>query len=514
MNLTPGLILGIIALYFLALISISLLTGRDSSNENFFTARKHSPWYLVAFGMIGASISGVSFISVPGEVGAGKFGYYQVVLGYLVGYFVIAAVLMPVYYRMNLVSIYTYLDRRFGVASYKTGSAFFLLSRTIGSALRLYLMAIVLQEFVTKPLFLQSIQTGLNLSPAAADGQLFFLTVFITIFLIWTYTFRGGIRTIVFTDTFQTLFLVSAFVLTAILLAQYLDLSLVGAFEKVSEGGYSKMFFFEDGWSGTKTFWKQFLGGAAICIAMSGLDQDIMQKNLTCKNLGEAQKNMFWFSGMLALVNLFALFLGAFLFIYAAEKGIEIPTRLVNGELKPATDLLYPTIALQHLPMIVGVLFVLGIIASTYASSDSALAALTTSFCIDFLNFEKRGAAGENTVGLRTKVHIGFSFLLLLVVLLFWILNDRTVIDLVLRLAGYTYGPLLGMFAFGLLTKRQVWDRLVPVVCIASPLLTYVVNANSQAWLGGYKFGYELLIFNGLVTFLGIWAISKNEKFH
>lgn len=491
-QLSPALILGILAAYFFMLLLISYFTGKDSSNDSFFLAKHKSPWYLVAFGMIGASISGVSFISVPGEVYYNKFAYFQLVLGYLVGYFTIAMVLMPLYYRLQLTSIYTYFEGRFGKVSYKTGSAFFLLSRSVGSALRLYLMAIVLQTFVME-----------------AFGVPFWLTVLVTIFLIWTYTFKGGIRTIVFTDTFQTFFLLTALVMTVVLVIKNIDLTFGQLIDSLFESGLTKTFYFDDPVSDKLYFWKQFLGGAAIAVTMSGMDQDIMQKNLTCKNIGEAKKNMFWFSTLLVVVNLLFLLLGALLYIYVAEAdSVDLPVRIVNGDVRIATDLVYPTIALKYLPPIVGIFFILGIIASTYASSDSALAALTTAFCIDFLNFDKRAEKGEDTVRIRHMVHIGFSLLLFLIVLLFWFWNDQTVIYLVLRLAGFTYGPLLGLFAFGLLTKRPVRDKLVPVICLLSPVLTYLIDLNSKTLFNGYVFSYELLLVNGLITFAGLALLS------
>lgn len=495
-QLTPALILGILAAYFIMLLLISYFTGKDSSNDSFFLAKHKSPWYLVAFGMIGASISGVSFISVPGEVYYNKFAYFQLVLGYLVGYFTIAMVLMPLYYRLQLTSIYTYFEGRFGTISYKTGSAFFLLSRSVGSALRLYLMAIVLQTFVMEAL-----------------GVPFWLTVLVTIFLIWTYTFKGGIRTIVFTDTFQTFFLLSALVMTVVLVIKNIDLTFGQLIDSLFESGLTKTFYFDDPVPDKLYFWKQFLGGAAIAVTMSGMDQDIMQKNLTCKNIGEAKKNMFWFSMLLVVVNLLFLLLGALLYIYVAEAdSVDLPVRIINGDVRIATDLVYPTIALKYLPPIVGIFFILGIIASTYASSDSALAALTTAFCIDFLNFDKRAGKGEDTVRIRHMVHIGFSLLLFLIVMLFWFWNDQTVIYLVLRLAGFTYGPLLGLFAFGLLTKRPVRDKLVPVICLLSPVLTYLIDLNSKTLFNGYVFSYELLLVNGLITFAGLGLLSVGKK--
>jgi len=484
-QLTPTVILGIIAAYFLLLMLVSYFTGKGSDNTDFFIAGRQSPWYLVAFGMVGATLSGVTFISVPGWVGASQFSYMQMVIGYLLGYFVIATVLMPMYYKLNLTSIYGYLEQRFGVASYKTGAGFFLLSRVIGASFRLYLVAIVLQEFVME-----------------SFGIPFWGTVLITIILIWIYTFRGGIKTIVWTDTLQTLCMLSAVIFTVIAVGQKLDLSVGGLFQTVKESSYSQIFFFEGGWGEPKNFIKQFLAGASIAIVMTGLDQDMMQKNLSCKNIEEAQKNMFWFTIVLFFAKLLFLALGALLFIYANQVGIAIPER---------SDLLYPTIALNHLSPLIGIVFLLGLIAAAYSSADSALTALTTSFCVDFLNFEKSDTPEEEKQRTRFLVHIGFSILLFFVILIFWFINDAAVIAAIFTVASYTYGPLLGLYSFGFFNKRPINDRLAPYVCIAAPILTYIINANSELLLFGYKFGFELLILNGLITFLGLLFISEPE---
>lgn len=361
--MTPALVITIIAVYFSVLILISYLTSKGADTNTFFTANRQSPWYLVAFGMIGASLSGVTFISVPGNVGKIGFGYFQVVLGYLLGYWVIIGVLMPLYYRLNLVSIYTYFEQRFDFWSYKTGAFFFLISRTIGSSLRLYLAATVLQLFLFD-----------------AWNIPFFVTVATTITLIWIYTFRGGIKTIVWTDTFQTLFLVLAVCISVYIISDRLELSFSGIIDAIQQSGYDKMFYFDDV-NSPLYFWKQFLGGAFIAMTMTGMDQEIMQKNLTCKTLGDAQKNMFWFSLILVVVNLLFLTLGALLYIYSEKNGIAIPA---------ASDDLYPLLALNEFGIVAGIFFMLGITASSYASADSALAGLTTSFCIDFLDFKNK----------------------------------------------------------------------------------------------------------------------------
>ncbi|MBI1287751.1 MAG: sodium:solute symporter [Flavobacteriales bacterium] len=482
--MSPILILSIIAAYFVMLFIIGKVTSKGADNNSFFIGNRQSPWWVVAFGMIGTSLSGVTFISVPGWVGTSQFSYMQMVLGYLVGYTVIATVLMPLYYRLNLTSIYTYLEDRFGTASYKTGASFFLLSRTIGAAFRLYLVAGVLQ-----------------LTIFDAWGIPFIATVIGTIVFIWLYTYEGGIKTIIWTDTLQTLFMLLAVIFTVGIISQELGFGYSEMVSTIRESDYSKIFFFEDV-NHPKYFWKQFLAGAFISIVMTGLDQDMMQKNLSCKNIGEAQKNMFSFSFVLVFVNLFFLALGALLYLFATAKGFEIPAK---------TDDLYPMLATGgHLPIIVGILFILGLIAAAYSSADSALAALTTSACVDILDIEKR-PENERTP-LRKKVHVVMSALLVLTIMIFKWVNNESVISAVFRVAGYTYGPLLGLYAFGLFTKLNVRDKVVPLICIASPIVTYIINANSEAWLGGYKFGFELLILNGALTFIGLLAISKKSE--
>ncbi|HEY3404909.1 MAG TPA: sodium:solute symporter [Ohtaekwangia sp.] len=480
--MTPLLVATIMAIYFGLLILISVYTSRGADTNTFFTANRQSPWYLVAFGMIGSSLSGVTFISVPGNVGKIGFGYFQVVLGYLLGYWVIIGVLMPLYYRLNVISIYTYLEQRFDFWTHKTGAFFFLVSRTIGSSLRLFLAASVLQLFLFD-----------------AMGVPFIVTVAITIVLIWIYTFKGGVKTIVWTDSFQTIFLVSAVCFTVWQITDQLGMSLPEMMSSVYSGPYSKMFYFDD-INSTQYFWKQFLGGAFIAITMTGMDQEIMQKNLTCKSLGEAQKNMFWFSLVLVIVNLLFLVLGALLYMYSTTHNIALPA---------SSDDLFPSLALHELGIAVGVFFLLGITASSYASADSALAGLTTSFCIDFLDFKNKTEAEKKRQ--KFMVHIGFSALFLIIIVIFREINERSVIDAVLTIAGYTYGPLLGLFTFGLYTKNIVRDKLVPLVCVLSPILTYIISLNSVAWFNGYKFGIEVLILNGAITFLGLLITSRKS---
>ena len=488
--ISPTTTLAVIIGYFLFLIVISMITSRGANNQTFFTANKKSPWYLVAFGMIGTSLSGVTFISIPGVVGAGGYNmnlsYMQMVMGYLVGYLVIATVLMPLYYKLNLTTIYGYLRQRFGVVSYKTGAGFFLISRIVGASFRLFLVAIVLQSFVMNRL-----------------GVSFYATVAITIILIWIYTYRGGIKTIVWTDTIQTTCMLGAVILTIYAIGSSLDLSIGGLWGEISSAGYTKMFFFGDGWSDPNNFYKQFISGALIAIVMTGLDQDMMQKNLTCKSLGDAQKNVFTFSFILIFANLLFLILGGLLYVYSMKSGIAIPDR---------TDLMYPEIALNHLGSGIAIIFILGLIAAAYSSADSALTALTTSFCIDFLNFEREERSEEEKKVIRLKVHVAFSIVLFIVIVLFKLLNNDAIINQLFRAAGYTYGPLLGLFTLGMFTKINVRDKWVWLVCIIAPLITLFIDLNSESLLGGFKFGSMLIALSGFLTFIGLALLSINYK--
>jgi SSS family transporter len=477
--MSSSLILTIIVIYFGALILIAQWTSKNADTNAFFTGNRSSKWYLVAFGMIGTSLSGVTFISVPGAVGSQAFGYFQLVLGYLVGYTFIGLVLLPLYYRLNLISIYAYLEQRLGFWSYKTGSAFFILSRTIGSSFRLYLAAEVLQLALFNKM-----------------GVPFEATVFITIALIWIYTFKGGIKTIVWTDSFQTIFLISSVIISVYIIKNELNLSFSGLIETVGNSPHSQIFFWNP--AADNYFFKQFIAGAFIAIVMTGLDQDLMQKNLTCKNIKEAQLNMFSFCLILVVVNFLFLTLGALLYIYCESTGFALPS-------KP--DQLFPLLALNNFGIIAGIFFLLGIIASSYASADSALASLTTAFCIDFLNFgEIKDEKRKNK--LKLWVHIGFSLLLLLVIVIFKAVNDQSVITAVFKVAGYTYGPLLGLFFFGLFTKWQIKDQFTPYVCVISPIICYFLNFYVPIWFG-YKFGFELLILNGAITFLGLVLLRR-----
>lgn len=472
------LVLIVIVSFFTVLFLVSYFTSRNSTSETFFTGNRKSPWYIVAFGMIGATISGVTFISVPGEVGNSAWSYFQFILGNFVGYLIIALVLLPLYYRLNLVSIYQYLDQRFGFRSYKTGSFFFILSQTIGASFRLFLVAGVLQLA-----FFDTI------------GIPFEVTVFGSILLIWLYTFRAGIKTVIWTDTLQTFFIILSVIITIVVVLKHLNMNIGDVFTVVANHPYSDIFDWE--WQSKTNFFKQFFAGIGITIVMTGLDQNMMQKNLTCKNIKDAQKNLFWFSASFVLANLLFLSLGVMLYHYSSTMGIDVPKH---------TDDLYPLLAIKHFGVVAGAFFLLGIISAAYSSADSALTALTTAFCIDFLKIDPVGSRSNHK---RIKVHIAFSFIMFFVIILFKMINDESVVNSVFKAAGYTYGPLLGLFTFGILTKRQVRDRFVPYIGVASPIICYILNVNSDKWLGGYQFGFELLLLNGFIVFMGLWMSSK-----
>jgi Na+/proline symporter len=496
--MTPLAILLLIFIYFGILFYVShRVSNKDDGNEAFFNANKNSKWYLVAFGMIGTALSGVTFISVPGEVGSPngeQFKYFQFVLGNALGFIIITKLLLPLYYRMNLTSIYGYIEKRMGHYSYRTAASIFLVGRTVGSAFRLYLVVIVLQRYVFK---------YYNIP--------FFLTVLISLLLIFSYTYKGGLKTIIITDTLQTFFLVSSVFLTIYFICDSMDLSLVGAFKKVKQSNYSQIFFFDDFVTNKFHFIKQILGGMFVTIAMVGLDQDLMQKNLSCKNIKDAQKNMFTFTGIFVIINIFFLSVGALLYIFASKNGIEIPLDSITN--KPRTDLLFPEIALNHLALFPAIVFLLGLIAATFATTDSALTALTTSFCVDFLGMGKsENLAKKNLIRTRHLVHLSFSALLFLVILVFNSINDSSVVGMIFKVASYTYGPLLGLYAFGLFQKtKKVTDNLVPYICLLSPAITFLVSENSKTLFFGYVFDNELIIINALITYIGLYLISKTS---
>lgn len=484
----PLHILLLIGGYFGVLIGISFLTNRGGSNADFFKGGKQSPWYLVAFGMIGASLSGVTFISVPGWVEASSFSYFQVVLGYTVGYAVIGLVLLPLYYKLNLTSIYTYLEGRFGVASYKTGASFFLLSRIVGASFRLYLVAIVLQDLVFD-----------NMRFMGSDGVPFWFTVTITILLIWLYTFKSGIKTIVWTDTLQTLFMLIALGVAIYYVSVGLNLDSENIFSFIANSDMSQIFFFEDINSGDH-FIKQFVSGAFIAIVMTGLDQDMMQKNLTCRNLKDAQKNMFWFTIVLTIVNFVFLTLGLLLTVYAQQNGIDAQK-----------DKLFSTIAMSgDFGIAIGIFFLLGLIAAAYSSADSALTSLTTSVSIDILEIEKKQSE-EAQLKTRKRIHILMSIILILVIISFnYLIGDASVIAKLFTFAGYTYGPLLGLYAFGLFTKWKVQDKWVPLIAIATPFIGYAISHFSMQLIQ-FEFGFFILVLNGLLTYLGLILIRTKQ---
>ncbi|MCQ6956932.1 sodium:solute symporter [Mucilaginibacter aquariorum] len=488
--MSPGILLSFIVGYFLVLLVISYLTSKKSSdNDTFFVANRNSKWYLVAFGMIGTALSGVTFISVPGKVGApsgDQFAYFQFVLGNAAGFIIIATVLLPLYYRLKLTSIYSYIEQALGTWSYKTAAAIFLLSRTIGSSFRLYLVVIVLQKFIFD-----------------SYGVPFAVTVLICLVLIWSYTFKGGLKTIIITDSLQTLFLVSSVFLSIYFICDSLNYNIFEAAEAIKNSSYSKIFFFNDFLGSHFHLSKQFLGGLFITVGMTGLDQDLMQKNLSLKNIKEAQKNMFSFTAVFVVINIFFLSVGALLYIYAQRNGITVAK----------TDYLYPTIALQYLGIIPAMVFMLGLTAATFATTDSALTALTTSFCVDFLNFNKRGDVNsKKMVNVRHYVHIAFSGLMFLTIIMFNALNNDAVVTAIFKVASYTYGPLLGLYSFGLfMSNRQVNDKLVPFICLISPAVCYFLSTESKNLLGGYVFDNELIIVNGLITFGGL-LLSSHKK--
>ena len=484
--LSPEIILITVLSYFAILTLISYLTSKEDNNKVFFNANNNSNWLVVAFGMVGASLSGVTFISVPGWVDESQFTYFQVVLGYLIGYLVVASVLLPIYYRLGVTSIYEYLDERFGKNSYFVGSIFFLISRILGASFRLFLVAIVFQEFIFDSMKIP-----------------FEITVIFSILLIWLYTKKGGIKTIVWTDTIQTTFMILAVILSIVYINKSLDWSILEFFSSSELKEYNKIFV-TDNFLERNFFWKSFVGGAFVTICMTGLDQDMMQKNLTCKNIVEAKKNMIVFSFILTFVTFLFILLGALLYIYAKRNNIDVP--LMNGSMN--SDLLFPKIALEGgLGQFVGITFILGLIAAAYSSADSALTSLTTSFCIDILKINK--LSSESQIKVRKQTHIWMSLTLILVVISYRYILDRNVIDSLLTVAQYTYGPLLGLFAFGIFTKFKIDDKKVYYVVIINMILIIILGNIPSSLIGGYFIGYELLPINGLLNFIGLYLIRK-----
>ncbi len=484
-KMSATLILAFVLVYFALLLGIAFYTSRGATDETFYIGQKKSNWLLVAYGMIGTSLSGVTYMSVPGEVNAKGFAYMQVVIGYFIGYMVVAFVLLPLYYKLNLTSIYSYLKTRFGNTSYKTGASFFILSRTLGASIRIYLVLMVLQHFLLD---------GLNIP--------FAVSVFVILLMILLYTFNGGVKTIVWTDTLQTTGMILALVITIYLITTELNFSVGTLLAHVSNKDYTKIFQTED-WLAGNFFIKQILGGAFVTITMTGLDQEMMQKNISVKTLGESQKNMIFFSVILVAVNLLFLILGAALYIFLEAKGVSFPAK---------TDETFSFVALQYLPPVAGLIFIIGLVSALFPSADGALTALTSSFCIDILGLKERADMNvEQKSRTRKTVHISITLIFVLLILLYQKIIEASVISTILKVAGYTYGPLLGLFAFGILTKRKPKEILVPVICLLSPVICYVLSENSKAWLGGYQFGFELLMLNGFITYMGLLAFSKQQ---
>ena len=472
------LILTTIIIYFAVLLGISRLTAKRSDNETFYRAGRRSPWYMVAFGMVGASISGITFVSVPGMVMKTDMTYLQMCMGFILGYFVIAFVLLPVYYRLNLTTIYTYLKQRLGIRSYKTGASFFLVSKMTGAAVRFYVVCIILQKFVLDGV-----------------GIPFPVTVVAMVALIWLYTRRSGIKTLVWTDTFQTFCMFAALILIIYNMINALGMSVGEAASAIVIDSHSRVFVF-DNWVSKQNFWKQFLSGVFVAVVMTGLDQDMMQKNLTCKSLRDAQKDMCTYGFAFVPANLLFLALGILLMMLAGKTGVALPAQ--------GDDLLPMFAATGRLGDTVVVLFTIGVVAAAFSSADSALTALTTSFCVDIVG-------RQDDEQLRRRAHIGIAVVFILFILAFRAVNSTSVIDAIYILCSYTYGPLLGLFAFGLLTHRKPNDRWVPYICIASPIVCYILDVTVSA-ATGYKFGYELLMLNGLLTFAGLYTSGMNKK--
>lgn len=481
--MSPLAVIITIAAYFVILFTVSYIAGRKADNDGFFTGNRKSSWYVVAFAMIGSSISGVTYVSVPGMVASSNFGYLQMVLGFIAGQLIIAYVLVPLFYRMNLVSIYEYLENRFGMASYRTGAWFFFISKMLGAAVRLFLVCLTLQLLVFEPLKLP-----------------FLLNVIITVGLVWLYTFRGGVKSLIWTDSLKTFCLVVSVVLCIAYIASDLDLSFGGMLSTIYDSEMSRTFFFDDVDS-KQYFFKQFLAGAFTMIAMTGLDQDMMQRNLSCRNFKDSQKNMITSAVSQFFIILLFLMLGVLLYTYADSHGISVEK----------SDELFPVIATgRYFPVIVGVLFIVGLISSAYSAAGSALTALTTSFTVDILG--TKGKSEEQVVKMRKRVHVGMAVVMGVTIFIFNLLNNTSVIDAVYILASYTYGPILGLFAFGIFMKRPVRDKYIPLVAIASPVLCFILQKNSETWFGGYQFSYELLIFNALFTFIGLCLLIRKES--
>ena len=472
------------AAYFAVMLAVGWISSKGSDNQSFFNGGRKAPWWIVAIAMIGAPMSGVTYVSVPGMVGVGgtAMGYMQMVLGFFIGYILIAYVLTPIFFRMNMVSIYQYLEDRFGAATHKTGAWFFFISKILGAAVRLYLVCVTLQLMVFSPL-----------------GLPFILNVAISVAIVLLYTFRGGVKSVLWNDTLKTVCMVVSIILAIIFIARDMGLDFKGMVNSVKGSGYSRMFFFDDV-NHPEYFWKQFLAGIFTVLAMTGLDQDLMQRTLASKNVRDSRKNLIT-SGLLQMPVIFLfLCLGALLYIYAGERGIA-----------ESGDTLFPAVATGgYLPSVVGVLFVIGLVSCAYSAGGSALTALTTSFTVDILGTS--GKSEEKVASTRKKVHLAMAVLMGLVIMVFYLLNTNSAIDAVYKLASYTYGPILGMFAFGIFCKRQVRDKWVPLVAVVAPVVCFILQSNSEHWFGGYKFSYELILINALLTVIGLCLLIKSKK--
>lgn len=481
--MSPTLLFSFVIGYFLLLLVVAYFTSRNSNNDSFFIGNRNSNWMLVAFGMIGTSLSGVTFVSVPGAVGKESFAYFQITLGYLIGYLVIAYVLLPLYYRLNLTSIYNYLSSRLGFRAYKTGASFFILSRTLGATARLYLVVKILQDAIL-----------------SSFGIPFWLTTLIILIMILLYTYEGGVKTIVYTDTLQTTCMLLGLVICVIYILKTMDISLGQSLQAMGDKGYSKIFFTDPG--SRFFFLKQIAAGAFITITMTGMDQEMMQKNISVKTLKDAQKNVVTLSLIMLGVILLFLVLGGLLYLFAAKNGIT-----VTG------DGLFPAIALQHMPPVISAIFIIALISALFPSADGAITALTSSFCIDILGMQRNATWTDvQKKKIRQRVHLVFAVIFLLFVLVFKWVNNPSMIGVILKVAAYTYGPLLGLFSFGILTKRVVDDKIVPIICVLSPIICFILDKYQKQIFGSFEIGLELLIINGLLTFLGLLIISKKQQ--
>lgn len=480
--MSPGILFAFVIGYFALLLIVAYFTSRNSNNDSFFIGNRKSNWMLVAFGMIGTSLSGVTFVSVPGKVGTEAFAYFQIVIGYLIGYLIIAYVLLPLYYRLNLTSIYLYLSQRFGMYAYKTGASFFILSRSLGATARLYLVVRILQDLIL-----------------SSFGIPFWLTTIIILAMILLYTFEGGVKTIVWTDTLQTTCMLAGLVVCVFYILNQLHLDFAGGISAVAEKGYTKIFVTDP--NSSLYFVKQILAGAFITVTMTGMDQEMMQKNISVRNVTDSRKNIITFSVILVVVNFLFLFLGGLLYLFATQNGVA-----------DTGDKLFPAVAMNHMPHIISVIFIIALISALFPSADGAITALTSSFCIDILGMQRdTTATPAEKKRTRRMVHLSFAVLFLIFVMIFKWANNPSMIGVILKVAGYTYGPLLGLFSFGILTKRSLNDKLVPVVTILAPVACYFLDKYQADLFGKFQIGLELLIINGLLTFIGLLIISKKQ---